>query len=236
MYAGDNIRTKSAQWRFKGDVVEVFDDHVAKSVPLYRQGHSLILSLSDFFVRDNSVCYDVGSSTGTLSYKLAEHHAGKSNVRFVGIEKEEDMLRKASQKYGSEHLEFVLGDVIDHEFEKSRFIVAYYVLQFIEEGARQSIVRKIHDSLESGGAFVMFEKVNAVSSNFQDMLNNAYFDFKVENGYNYEEILAKSFSIRGVLIPNTTEKNIKLLQNAGFSEISSVMKYCNFEGYLAIKS
>lgn len=60
-------------------------------------------------------------------------------------------------------------------------------------------------------------------------------DFKVDNGYSFDEILAKAASIKGVLVPNTSLENMEMLQAAGFSEISLIVKYCNFEGYLAVK-
>lgn len=235
MFVGDNIKTASTQWEFKGHVVDVFEEHIAKSVPLYGEGHKLVVSLSDYFVGENSVCYDIGSSTGVLSYQLATHHASKKSVRIIGIEKEGDMVAKAKVAYRARNLEFCNSDVLEFGFEKSSFIVSYYTLQFVAVRYRQEVVNRVYQTLEKGGAYVMFEKVTALNSTFQDMLNTAHFDFKAQNGYSHAEILAKALSIKGVLIPNTTEKNIELLAKAGFGEISPIMKYCNFEGYLAIK-
>ena len=87
MFVGDNIKTENFRWEFKGQVVNIFDEHVEKSVPLYHEGHRLIKSLSDFFIRDGSICYEIGCSTGTLSYMLAAHHSTK-NAYFIGIDKE----------------------------------------------------------------------------------------------------------------------------------------------------
>lgn len=235
MFVGDNIKTASTQWEFKGHVVDVFEGHIAKSVPLYDEGHKLVVSLSDFFVGDSSVCYDVGSSTGILSHQLAMHHASKKSVRVVGVEKENDMVAKARVAYRAKNLEFHNSDVLEFDFEKSNFIVSYYTLQFIAIKHRQEVLSKIYQALEKGAAYVMFEKVTALNSTFQDMLNTAHFDFKAQNGYSHSEILAKALSIKGVLVPNTTEKNMELLARAGFNEITPIMKYCNFEGYLAIK-
>ena len=36
-------------WDFKQDVAKNFYSHINKSVPLYKEGHELILKLSDFF-------------------------------------------------------------------------------------------------------------------------------------------------------------------------------------------
>lgn len=205
-----------------------------KSVPLYHEGHRLIISLSDFFVRECSICYEIGCSTGTLSYELAMHHSAKK-AYFIGIDKEVDMIRKAKEKYNLKSLSFINDDVINFEFDISSFIISYYALQFIEVKHRRNIICKIYDSLEKGGCFVLFEKVIAINSNFQNMLDSSYFDFKVLNGYSFSEILAKYFSLRGILVPNTTQENFNILKYAGFKEISTILKYCNFEGYAAIK-
>ena len=69
---GDKISAKSSSWTFGGDVHLHFDEHVNKSVPLYGIGHELIEKLSDYFLPENSKCYDIGCSTGTLLANLAE--------------------------------------------------------------------------------------------------------------------------------------------------------------------
>ena len=90
MGVGDNIDFKASQWEFKGAVVDVFEEHVSKSVPLYFEAHNAILSLSDFFIKKCSICYDMGCSTGLLINKIAERHANK-NAKFIGIDLECDI-------------------------------------------------------------------------------------------------------------------------------------------------
>ena len=68
---GNNINSKKGNWNFsKKKVVNNFENHINKSVPLYREGHKLIIDLSDFFLKRNSVCYDIGCSTGELLKKI----------------------------------------------------------------------------------------------------------------------------------------------------------------------
>ncbi len=75
---GDNIKAERAAWTFGGDVANSFDSHVSKSVPLYYEGHSLICGVSDFFIKNDSVVYELGSSTGALIRKLANHNKAKT--------------------------------------------------------------------------------------------------------------------------------------------------------------
>ena len=68
---GDNIEAKNALWSFGGRTPDDFGQHVRRSVPMYEEGHNFICSLSDFFVKKKSICYELGSSVGELSCKLA---------------------------------------------------------------------------------------------------------------------------------------------------------------------
>ena len=232
--AGDGIRTNNANWTFSGEVVENFESHVGKSVPLYNEGHDLVVKLSDYFVKDDSVSYELGSSCGTLSDKLAAHHDFR-NARFVGIEQEQDMIDSATNKYQRDNLTFVNDDVTAFEYEKSDFMVSYYLIQFIRPSLRQQLFNRLYESLNWGGALVLFEKVRACDARFQDIMTGLYTDFKIEQGYSSEEIINKSRSLKGVLEPFSSQANVEMLKRAGFVDVISVMKYVCFDGFLAIK-
>ncbi len=232
--SGDGIRAKNAAWRFDGAVAEQFETHVRKSVPLYDEGHALIVKLSDYFVKEDSICYELGSSTGLLSYRLARQHDFR-NARFVGIEKEPQMIQKAQSLYQMPNLRFEEADITAYTYEKSDLIVAYYTVQFIHPKLRQDLIDTIYASLEWGGAFIMFEKVRANDARFQDIITGLYTDYKLDQGYTPEEIIAKSRSLKGVLEPFSTQGNLDMLRRAGFVDILTIQKYMNFEGFLAIK-
>jgi len=108
-------------------------------------------------------------------------------------------------------------------------------MQFIHPKFRQEIFNKIYQSLNWGGAFIMFEKVRANDARFQDIITTLYTDFKLQNGFSEEEIVNKTKSLKGVLEPFSTQANFDMLHRAGFQDTISIMKYLNFEGFLAIK-
>lgn len=74
---GDGIQAEHGSWSFADEVPKTFDEHVSKSVPLYLEGHDLICDISDCFIKADSIAYELGCSTGTLSLKLAEHNRSK---------------------------------------------------------------------------------------------------------------------------------------------------------------
>jgi tRNA (cmo5U34)-methyltransferase len=233
--AGDDIKTENAGWTFGGDTVKNFQEHVGKSVPLYNEGHQLICQLSDFFIKSDSVCYDIGTSLGMLLYLLQRHNSRKTNVQWIGIDCEEDMIKKAQAKNTANNIIFQTENIISYDLESSDFITAYYTLQFIEAKHRQDVITKIYEALNWGGGFVLFEKVRAPDARFQDMITTLYMNFKLRQGYAPDEILNKLNSLKGVLDPFTRQANISLLKRAGFVDITTIQKSLCFEGFLAIK-
>jgi len=235
MKAGDNIKTSNASWSFSGEVVEKFDTHIQKSVPLYEEGHQLIVNASDFFVKNDSIIYELGSSTGELLNKIKTHQSSKLDAKYIGIDIEKDMVHFANKKYKNKNIEFIEDDIVEFEYEKSDMIISYYTIQFIRPAVRQILIDKIYNSLNWGGAFFFFEKVRANDARFQDITTALYNEYKIAQGYSFEEIMAKSRSLKGVLEPFSTQGNIDMLKRAGFVDIISIQKYINFEGFLAIK-
>ena len=234
---GNGIKAGNANWQFNGETVMNFNEHIERSVPLYAHGHKIICDLSDFFISSNSLCYELGCSTGSLSLQLAAHNQHKS-AHFVGIDIEQDMIQYASEaalQSGQKNLEFVADDIVQIELKTADMIVAYYTVQFIRPSQRQLLINKIYESLNWGGAFLLFEKVRANDARFQDIMTSLYQEYKLEQGYNAEEILSKSRSLKGILEPFSTQGNIDLLKRAGFVDIISIFKYLSFEGFLCIK-
>jgi len=235
---GDGINAERANWKFSGETTKSFDEHVSKSVPLYLEGHDLICDLSDFFVKEGSVIYEVGCSTGTLTLKLAEHNKNKSSAKFIGVDIEKDMIKVCSDKLklNSElNASFSTSNILEMELEPTDMVVCYYTIQFINPSVRQALIDKIYNSLNWGGALLLFEKVRGADARFQDILTALYTDYKLRKGYSAEDVVSKSISLKGVLEPFSTQGNIDMLRRAGFVDINSIQKYICFEGFLAIK-
>ena len=233
---GDNISAEKANWTFGGDVANSFDNHVSKSVPLYKEGHALVLGLSDFFIKNDSVVYEIGCSTGALISKLAASNQKRESAKFVGVDVEQGMVDFAKNRYDQiTNLEFLCDDIMNLEMEESDFIVAYYTVQFIRPSLRQKLIDKLYSKLKWGGALVLFEKVRGSDARFQDILSTLYNEYKLQQGYTPDDIVAKSLSLKGVLEPFSTQGNIDMLKRAGFLDVNTVQKYLCFEGFLAIK-
>jgi tRNA (cmo5U34)-methyltransferase len=234
---GDGVNVGRGDWKFSGSVVEKFDEHVSKSVPLYKEGHTIICDFSDYFLKSGSKCLELGCSTGELTLRLAEHHKD-NDALFTGIDIETDMIRHAKEKLKqspNKNVQFHCQDIIETDFGTVDVVVAYYTLQFISPAFRQILVNKIYQSLNWGGAFFLFEKVRGADARFQDYLTGTYNEYKLRQGYSVDEIFGKTRSLKGVMEPFSTKGNTDLLERAGFQDINTIQKYICFEGICAIK-
>jgi len=233
-----NIHLKDSSWSFatKG-LSHSFATHIEKSIPSYQEGHKLIIELSDYFIpSDESITiYDLGCSVGDLTKKLAQKHKHKKAI-FVGIDKEEQMIKKAQET--NSHLDkifYTCCDFLSFPFEQSSLFISYYSLQFLSFSSRTRLLEKIYHKLEVGGAFIVFEKVLEQDSYDQDIFSTLYRHFKSENNFLASEIIGKEQSLKGILKPFTRDENFTLFKKIGFKKITLLMKNLHFEGYLLRK-
>lgn len=231
------IIKKRGAWSFGGETPKKFEKHITNSIPNYLEGHKMICKLSDYFLINGSICYDIGCSTANLLIKLA-NFTNKSNIKFNGFEIEKKMFslaRENVRKKKIKNIKILNSDIKKVKLSKNNLTISYYTMQFIHPSHRQKIFDKIYKSLSWGGAFIMFEKVRGNDARFDNMLNSLYFDFKEDNKFIPNEIMNKSKSLRGILEPFSDNGNLGFLKRAGFKDIQTIFHHLCFKGYLCIK-
>ena len=116
---GDSINTRNSGWKFDIEVVANFESHVRRSIPLYETGHQLVCELSDFFIHDGSLCYELGTSVGELIEKVSIQNSHKK-IKFIGLDIEEGMIAKARERCKQyENIQLQTADLNLYEFERS---------------------------------------------------------------------------------------------------------------------
>ena len=228
---GNYIKHGNASWSFDGKTAKNFDKHIKQSNSM----HELALKVSDFFLTEKSNIYDLGCSTGTFINLLQKRHS-KKNHNIYGVDEIKKMCEEAKKK----NKRFKNIKIINTKLEKlnlkaSSMISSFFTMQFIKPSRRQLMFNKIFNSLDWGGCFFLFEKVRYPDARFQDIMNQVYFDYKLDKGFTAEEIINKSRSLKGIMEPFSTNGNIQLLKRAGFKDIVTIFKFTSFEGILSIK-
>jgi len=232
----DTISAVEGGWEFTSEVAEHFDTHVHKSIPLYEQVQLMTADMSEWFVHNGSTVYDIGSSTGETIFHLQKKHAFKENVRFIGIDNSEMMVKQARKKVSTNNVQFLHQDVVQTKFEEADLVISLFTMQFLGMPERTQVLRGVYRCLRSGGALIMAEKVLAEEGRFDEMWVELYWDFKKGQGLTDDQILQKARSIRGILRPITLTEQIRLLRRTGFNSVDVFLKWYNFAGILAIKT
>ena len=236
---GDKIIAENSSWSFGKKVPKKFDNHIKKSIPLYSEMHDLAIMLSDFFLKENSKCYDLGCSTGTLIRKISERHDKK--IKFFGVDSVNEMivqakiLNKKNIQKTSNKINFKVQNINSMKIEKNDLTMSFFTIQFIRPSVRQELINKIYKSLNWGGCFLFFEKIRANDARFQDIFNNTYNEFKIKNNFTAEEIIQKTRSLKGVMEPFSDKGNLGILKRAGFVDIIPIFQWLCFKGYMCIK-
>src|SRR6185369_125800 len=92
--------TEIADFNFGEKVASVFDDMLDRSVPFYSEMQRMIGEMAADFAVPGTNFYDLGCSTGTTMLML-DRQVPK-DVRFVGVDNSEEMLKRCRAKL-SEH-------------------------------------------------------------------------------------------------------------------------------------
>ncbi len=227
-------------WRFNDEVASKFDAHVKQSIPHYSSFQKYIAKLSEWFLKDDCLVYDLACSTGeTVNQLLKLKISTKFSI--VGIDNSKKMLdlarKKISKKIKKKKIKakFILQDLNKIKLKRSNLILAILVFMFFNFKQRKILLKKIYNSLDSGGAFISVEKIRSSNSHYEDILNQMYFDFKLDQNLSEKEILNKAKSLRSSMYLFNEKTTKKLLLDAGFRDSEVFFKCFNFVGYIAIK-
>ena len=232
---GDSITVANGRWSFGGDTGLHIEEHATRSIPGYRDGYTLILEFSDFFIGPTSKIIDAGCGVGWLTHALAVRHR-QTGAHVLGVDVEVGMILEAQRRcMGCDNVTLVVDDAANIDYSGADIVILYYVLQFMPVGARTTLLAKIFREMRHGGLLVVFEKVRFDISAIQDFGNQIYECYKIANGYTPDEILAKARSLRGVLAPCTRSENHALIQDVGFLAPETIYRFLAFEGLLALR-
>ena len=224
----------SKQFEFDKEVADVFDDMIDRSVPFYKENINLSINIIKNYLKENDKILDLGSSTGTFLIKLAQIH---NNLNLIGIDNSSAMIQKASSKakaFGVD-INFIENDFLNYDFKINKLISANYTIQFIRPIKREKLIKKIYNSLEDNGIFLMSEKLISEDKKLNKILIDEYYNYKKEKGYSEYEIAKKREALENVLIPYSELENREMLLNAGFKHIEVIFRWCNFATFLAFK-
>jgi tRNA (cmo5U34)-methyltransferase len=210
--------------KFDFNTISDFDIHIDKSIPNYSFLISAVKSISDYFVTENGVIYDIGCSTGKLLKSLPY------NCKKVGYDNS-NLLPESE----NENLIFQNKDVTKEvALDNAQIVYSIFTLQFIEPIERINLLQNIYDSLNEGGIFILCEKVYQNDGKLQEILTFSHYDYKSQH-FTLNEIFSKEKDLRFIMKPKTLEDNLQDLKRVGFKTSTTFFQSFNFVGIIALK-
>lgn len=221
---------------------EGFDSHIEKSIRGYKEFHEDVIKISRYFIESNTSVYDLGSSTGkTVEAMASSTHTFAHNVNYVMVENAKGFQsalenRKSSllKSYPESTFELKNQSAETLRFSNASFVTSLFTLQFMPVRIRSSVIKRVYDGLNSGGGFVVSEKVYSHNPKIQEMMTFSYYDFKRLN-FSDKDILDKEVTLRNMLKPSTRGELEDMLVGAGFRTLEPIWQNFLFVGYLCIK-
>lgn len=229
---------ETGAFQFDENVAKVFDDMVARSIPLYADVQRAIPALVQNLDHQPLRIVDLGCSTGTSLIHLARSITDRP-LELIGVDNSQAMLDKLHEKVRAleieQSVETTCADIESFEFENASVVLMNYTLQFLEPEKRQDLLSTIQKRIRPGGFLVLSEKVSHGSPETDSVLIDLYFEFKRRNGYSDLEIARKRDALENVLLPLTVEDNQQLLASAGFDKVELLLKWFNFATFIAYR-
>ncbi len=226
------------QFRFDEKVAVVFDDMVSRSVPRYAEVQNATVKLALKLCPSGGKIVDLGCSTGTALFAIAEA-AKEKDLELIGIDNSPEMLVEAEKKAQalglSDRVSFICADIAEYKVSEVDLFIVNYTLQFIPVSGRTEIVSEMYKALRKGGGIILTEKIRHSGEAAPGILQDLYYDFKAEQGYSKLEISQKREALEGFLVPLTLEENLSLLRESGFNEVELYLKWITFATFLGLK-
>ncbi|MFB2837477.1 carboxy-S-adenosyl-L-methionine synthase CmoA [Floridanema evergladense] len=222
---------------FNEDVVNVFDNMISRSVPLYREVLACAAHWAKAYYQTGTKIIDIGCSTGTFLELIGRFLQQPATL--VGIDNSQPMLEKAREKLlpiqQIHQVQLICDSAENCSFENSSVVIINYTLQFLPLQVRQKLLKSIYQGLVPGGLLFLSEKVKSPYPLFQETITRHYEAFKAYNGYAQTEIERKKEALENVLVPLTETEQLQMLKDSGFQQVDSLIKLHNFLSLVALK-
>ncbi|QHM71363.1 carboxy-S-adenosyl-L-methionine synthase CmoA [Mixta intestinalis] len=230
---------KLGDWTFDERVAEVFPDMIQRSVPGYSNIISMIGMLAERFVKANTQVYDLGCSLGaaTLSVRRSVQAEG---CKIIAVDNSPAMIERCRRHIdafrATTPVEVIEADIRHIPIENASMVVLNFTLQFLAPDDRLTLLQRIYQGLNPGGALVLSEKFSFEDADVGDLLFNMHHDFKRANGYSELEISQKRSMLENVMLTDSVETHKARLRQAGFEHSELWFQCFNFGSLVALKA
>ena len=231
--------SRVGDFAFDEQVVQVFPDMIARSVPGYASILSMIEQMASRFVQPGTTVWDLGCSLGAAT-RLIRRRAPADCV-IHAVDNSSAMISRLKTLLAEDSepgcpVELHEADLRNVEIANGSFVVLNLTLQFIPPDEREDVIRRVFHGLRPGGSLLLSEKICFDEPSQQGLLTELHHDFKRAHGYSDLEIAQKRTAIENRMIPESLSVHAARLRTAGFTTVAPWFQCFNFVSILAVRS
>lgn len=183
-------------WTFQNkEVAEGFDAHVREQLPWYDLATFSVAHLARHYIPENGVVLDLGASTGNIGKAISQTLADRS-AKLIAVERSREMcdLYDGPDKV-------ICADLRDFPIPDFDVAIGFLCLMFLPVPARKKIIKELLQKVRSGGAIILFDRMEGTTGYAATALWRLTLAGKVASGASSEEIMQKELSLAGVQRP-----------------------------------
>lgn len=231
----------SGPWVFDEEVVERFDDMLARSIP----GLGLLREVTPRLV-EIALGRSLGGNPPVRILDIGTSRGGgiepfvDAGARVVALERSEAMAAVARERFASaERVSVFEADAVSfvERIDDSPFdvVLSILTLQFVAVEKRPEFLANLFRLTRPGGLILLAEKTQPTDPWVERVFREAYEDYKTRRGYTKRQIRAKANSLSGVLVPISGKMTRALLAGAGYRPITSYWSALAFTAFIGRK-
>jgi len=232
------------KFSFDSEVSKIFPDMAKRSIPLYEEAHRVHVELlKETLRKPMATILDIGASRGHFLKEVCAQTGclpkhGRDGLRAVAIDTSTEMLRLLKEEMPwvetyegtAQNLNTVLPEPLNADV-----VCLFYVLQFIEgSDARHRAIKQAFRHLRPGGVLIIGQK-EEVPDRCAGMFTEAYYAFRMANGYTMDEIKAKTAALKNSMWVDTRSAMETSVYVAGFDQPVETTRWLQFATYMARK-
>lgn len=227
-----------APFQFDQNVVAVFPDMIARSVPNYGDLLRLLGLWAARYVQPHTTIYDLGCSLGAATLAV-RRHISQAGCHIVGVDSSEAMIAQAEKNISADTSSVPVtlhcADIRTTPLQNASLVLLNFTLQFTPISDRLPLLQRIAHALHPQGVLILSEKVAWEDSDHQQRLYDLHLDFKRVQGYSELEIAQKRTALEKVLLPETVQNHRQRLLSAGFAVAEVWHQSLQFVSFYALK-
>ena len=224
----DNDRRKFSFSNFSDE----FDTHINNSIRGYADLRNDVVSVSKYFVENDTSVLDLGCSQGSLLRAIKAKNSQATTAKYFGV----DINNSFSKHWHEEeNITYKVDNITEmHLPSNLSLVTSLFTMQFIPERKRYPLLKKIHHHLNGGGAFIFSEKFLSSDGKSQNIQDSLYHEFKRQH-FSEEEIMDKEKELRHLMKCSYEKNLIEQLEEVGFKNVQCFWRNFNFAAFYAVK-